>query len=204
NTRSSRSTWSRSVRVVPGTTSRRPMSSARANRNPGAVGAPVPATEGAGCRIQEPTAAARAGRLGCDARYVPGRQVLGSTVEARRGSCGRGPPFPARAEAWGTHNRPGPTCGGRHEGRRAAAGGRRGTGNGSGHEDPYGGAGGYGRPAAGGRPNGSRAGNGGSGFRGSGRDAGRGGYGPDDGYPAAGGRRAFRGSQIGRELRSRL
>jgi membrane peptidoglycan carboxypeptidase len=105
--------------------------------------------------------------------------------------------------------------------------GRRGTRDGSGREDPYGGAGGYGRPAAGGRSNGngrsngSRAGNGapgggrrdryaddgygpgasgprGSGFRGSRRD------GPDDGYSAAGGRRAFRGSHAGRDLRSRL
>jgi membrane peptidoglycan carboxypeptidase len=111
--------------------------------------------------------------------------------------------------------------------------GRHGTRSGSGREDPYGGVGGYGRPAAGGRPdgngrsNGSRAGNGaaagsrrdrygdngygpgasgprGSGLRGSRRDAGRGGYGADDGDPATGGRRAFRGSQAGRDLRSRL
>ena len=116
--------------------------------------------------------------------------------------------------------------------------GRRGTRDGSGYEDPYGGTGDYGRPAAGGRSkgsgpsNGSRAGNGapaggsrdrygddgyspggsgprGPGFRGSGprgseHSAGRSGYGPDDRYPAAGRRRAFRGSQTGRDLRSRL
>jgi membrane peptidoglycan carboxypeptidase len=86
---------------------------------------------------------------------------------------------------------------------------------------------GNGRSNGNGRSGGSRAGNGaaagsrrdrygddgygpgdsgprGSSFRGARRDAGRGGYGPDEGYPAAGGRRAFRGSQAGRDLRSRL
>jgi membrane peptidoglycan carboxypeptidase len=89
--------------------------------------------------------------------------------------------------------------------------GRRGTRNGSGHEDPYGGAGGHDRPAAGGRSSGngrssgSRAGNGAPGGGRRDRD-GDDGYWPgaSDGYPAAGGRRAFRGSQVGRDLRSRL
>jgi membrane peptidoglycan carboxypeptidase len=81
--------------------------------------------------------------------------------------------------------------------------GRRGTRNGSGHEDPYGGTGGYGRPAAGGRSNGNGRSSGSRAGRGAPPGSRRDRYG-DDGSPAVGGRRAFRGSQVGRDLRSRL
>jgi membrane peptidoglycan carboxypeptidase len=141
-----------------------------------------------------------------DSREPYWQEPVGAGRRAARDGSGREDPYGGA----GGHGRP--AGDGRPDGNGRSNGSRAGSGRAADYDRPPGNdapggsrrggydGDGYGPGRSGSRgfaPRGSRP-------RGSEHSAGRGGYGPDDGYGAAGGRRAFRGSQAGRDLRARL